>query len=1222
MLDSHGVDDLPAPRAPGDTNAEVLPAKKTKAKVQKEVEEEKPMSKRKRRKLEQLAQKNASKEVRAEVLEQLKAVKLTPDQAELLKASQSTRLSKREQKAMAQRRAQLGIPLTSDMKETLRRRPRQLKPKVENDEELSEEQEQHGEKPETGNIVQLSMDAPKPQAQPKPEMKASKKLAPKKTSQVEAMATQPLQRVHVERTADIEEQRTRLPAVMMEQEFVEMLLSNDVMLVCGDTGCGKSTQVPQFLYECGICNGKDFLIGVTQPRRVAAISVSQRVGQELNESGKVGYQVRYDRSNCTEDMRIKFMTDGILLREVQADFLCRKYTAIVIDEAHERGVNCDILIGLLSRAVHQRRKAFQEAVAAGRFNKDPGTARSADEPPPPLKLVIMSATLRLCDFTENQQLFPVPPPVLRIDARTFPVTVHFERRTEEDYIKAAHRSVWKIHKDLPPGSILVFVTGRQEVHRLCRMLQQTQLLTFNSGKALEEAAAEVAEQEGKTADLDLEASDDEGNLSEPELEEGNEGKIGDAGRLKKKLKGKRKKKALDTSGDVKVEGVADSIKPGAKRKRTNEKEEATQDIPDEMPELSFAVGEEDVVVLEGEAATAAEDAKDIELRNQRKVRMSRLDKSRTAGGVFKGVGFGEGQMRVLPLYAQLSATKQLEPFKHPPENQRVVVISTNVAETSVTLPNVRYVVDCGREKRRRYKASSGASAFAIDRISKASADQRAGRAGRLGPGHSYRLYSSAAYENYFPKFAPLQMLHTPMDPVLLLLAFLGVPRLDVFPWPTPPPAEAISAAIRRLRAIGAIEDDGTRAEGSKATAAVVKCTTLGYRLAALPVAPRYARMLLAAVSTSADLKADHIIGHACAIVAALSVGNLTCWESAQEVEGAGPGGLENELVRAQREAQRRLDEATKKEAPKWSQLRDDAEGLLWLMGGYAWAARGGDEAAEAFCQKNKINPRQMAEAHSLMQQLAELLQRRLCLSSAGFELQLPLLPRPPTPRQVQLLRECIAEGLLDRVAIASPDLGHRAYICADLGRERPVYIHTASNAFRHRPHPSVLVFNEIISTHKPFMRDCINVDPLHLAKVPLLFIPVPGPRYLPEQDKVLAFASPSYIPLSYALPTVEVEVPANSIFRYKVFAKALLEGMVVRDLPAQDKLLAKPTLLLHAPTNPRVSALVSPLWQFKVGSRGELYSRWKHDSRFLLEGYLKWVPNTAHDDVRMAWPPM
>lgn len=1251
MLDSHGDGDgREVPRLPGDTNAEVLPSKKQKFGAEKQPEEAKPMSKRKKRKLEQLAQKKASKELRSEVLEQLKAIQLTPDQAELLKASQSTRLSKREQKAMAQRRAQLGIPLTSTMKETLRRKPRQVKHQA-NDQDVDADEDEPDEPPKAGAKAQPPAEQPvktvKPQEtkfevpatqRPKPSAAGSE---PDNRKVETAMALQPLQRVHVERTAEIEEQRARLPAVMMEQEFVEMVLSTDVMLVCGDTGCGKSTQVPQFLYECGLCN-EEFLIGVTQPRRVAAISVSQRVGQELNNSGKVGHQVRYDRSNCTKDMRIKFMTDGILLREVQADFLCKKYTAIVIDEAHERGVNCDILIGLLSRAVQQRRKAFEEAVAAGKFNKDkPIDGQVA----PPLKLVIMSATLRLCDFTENQQLFPVPPPVLRIDARTFPVTVHFGRRTEEDYIKAAHRSVLKIHKDLPPGTILVFVTGRQEVHRLCRMLQRTQLLTRQSGKALDEAAAEVAEEEDQTAELDLEASDDEANLSEPEEKEAAKSSDGEGGKRPKKT-AKRKMKQKTAAPDPEAEAPTTGVEPCAsgKRRKKSRKAAATsatstvsaaapqeskdEEIADEMPELSFAVGEEDVLVLEAEAQ--AEDAKDVELKNQRKVRMSRLDKSRTAGGVFKGIGFGEGPMRVLPLYAQLSAAKQLEPFKQPPEAERVVVVSTNVAETSVTLPNVRYVVDCGREKRRRYKASSGASSFAIDRISKASADQRAGRAGRLGPGHSYRLYSSAAFENYFPKFAPLQMLHTPMDPVLLLLAFLGVPRLDVFPWPTPPPSESIAAAIRRLRAIGAIEDDGVNTEGSRASSAVVRCTTLGYRLAALPVAPRYARMLLAAISASAELKAEHIIGHACAIVAALSVGNLTCWESAQEVEG-GAGDLENELVRAQREAQKRLDEATKKEAPKWSQLKDDAEGLLWLMGGYAWAARGGDEAADSFCQKNRINPRQMAEAHSLMQQLAELLQRRLQLASAGFDLELPLLPRPPKPRQAQLLRECIAEGLLDRVAIAFPDLGHRAYICADLGRERPVYIHTSSNAFRHRPQPSVMVFNEIISTHKPFMRDCISIDPLHLAKraaaggCPLLnlgeFIPVPGPRYLPEQDKVLAFASPSYTPLSYSLPTVEVEVPVNSIFRYKVFAKALLEGLVIQNLPAKDKLLAKPTLLLHAPTNPRVSAVVSPLWQFRVGSRSELQERWKRDNRFLLEGYLKWIPASSHDDVRLAWPP-
>eukprot|EP00435_Cladocopium_sp_Y103_P034177 s2293_g8.t2 len=953
MLDSHGDGDgREVPRLPGDTNAEVLPSKKQKFGAEKQPEEAKPMSKRKKRKLEQLAQKKASKELRSEVLEQLKAIQLTPDQAELLKASQSTRLSKREQKAMAQRRAQLGIPLTSTMKETLRRKPRQVKHQA-NDQDVDADEDEPDEPPKAGAKAQPPAEQPvktvKPQEtkfevpatqRPKPSAAGSE---PDNRKVETAMALQPLQRVHVERTAEIEEQRARLPAVMMEQEFVEMVLSTDVMLVCGDTGCGKSTQVPQFLYErlretrgsgnppiavhvmvaivassaeaqplrledaeelfrphlpcsprqlrrvylqlalryhpdkcrgeqlssqatelfqaiaavyerllkllkpgetgalrvksrvaaaaelgdleelerllkenpqravelddlgvcplmfaaaggqldairlllsygadvlaknpinwtvtlyaclgnhgdvarwlvqsagakgslpelrtengksllhlaceglcflkrspdehlnciqqllakdipvdqaepqrgrsclqnfapwpgevCGLCN-EEFLIGVTQPRRVAAISVSQRVGQELNNSGKVGHQVRYDRSNCTKDMRIKFMTDGILLREVQADFLCKKYTAIVIDEAHERGVNCDILIGLLSRAVQQRRKAFEEAVAAGKFNKDkPIDGQVA----PPLKLVIMSATLRLCDFTENQQLFPVPPPVLRIDARTFPVTVHFGRRTEEDYIKAAHRSVLKIHKDLPPGTILVFVTGRQEVHRLCRMLQRTQLLTRQSGKALDEAAAEVAEEEDQTAELDLEASDDEANLSEPEEKEAAKSSDGEGGKRPKKT-AKRKMKQKTAAPDPEAEAPTTGVEPCAsgKRRKKSRKAAATsatstvsaaapqeskdEEIADEMPELSFAVGEEDVLVLEAEAQ--AEDAKDVELKNQRKVRMSRLDKSRTAGGVFKGIGFGEGPMRVLPLYAQPKLITSVlgELVKHP-----------------------------------------------------------------------------------------------------------------------------------------------------------------------------------------------------------------------------------------------------------------------------------------------------------------------------------------------------------------------------------------------------------------------------------------------------------------------------------------------------------------------------------------------------------------------------
>ncbi|CAE8700232.1 unnamed protein product, partial [Polarella glacialis] len=298
--------------------------------------------------------------------------------------------------------------------------------------------------------------------------------------------------------------------------------------------------------------------------------------------------------------------------------------------------------------------------------------------------------------------------------------------------------------------------------------------------------------------------------------------------------------------------------------------------------------------------------------------------------------------------------------------------------------------------------------------------------------------------------------------------------------------------------------------------------------------------------------------------------------------------------------------------------------------GYSWAISGGEEAAEHFCGQNKINARQASEAHSLMQQLAELVQRRLSLASSGMELELPLRLRPPTSLQAKLIRECVLDGLIDHVAVACPDLGSHAYICADLGREKPVFIHNSSNTFRYRPSPSVIVFNEIISTHKHFMRDCIGVDPLLLAKraalgkSPLLqlgeFLPVPAPRYMPEQDTVLAFASPSYVPLDHMLPTVEVDVPADTIFRYKVLAKALLEGQVIPGFPSVN-LLARPSLVLHAPTNPRVAGIVSPLWQNKVGSRAQLIERWAVDSRFLLEGFLKWIPASMHEDVRLNWPP-
>jgi ATP-dependent RNA helicase DHX37/DHR1 len=200
------------------------------------------------------------------------------------------------------------------------------------------------------------------------------------------------------------------------------------------------------------------MIAVTQPRRVAAVSLATRVKSELNlpaHSGIVAHQIRYS-STTSSETAIKFMTDGVLLRELASDFLLSAYSVVVVDEAHERGVNTDVLIGVLSRVSKLREKKWREEPTG---------------PVKPLRIVIMSATLRVDDFTANSTLFPTPPPVIHISARQHPVTVHFARKTVSDYVTEAYKKVCKIHARLPPGGILVFMTGQSEIMGLCRKLE-------------------------------------------------------------------------------------------------------------------------------------------------------------------------------------------------------------------------------------------------------------------------------------------------------------------------------------------------------------------------------------------------------------------------------------------------------------------------------------------------------------------------------------------------------------------------------------------------------------------------------------------------------------------------------------------------------------------------------------------------------------------------------
>ncbi|KAJ2909934.1 putative ATP-dependent RNA helicase DHR1, partial [Coemansia aciculifera] len=286
--------------------------------------------------------------------------------------------------------------------------------------------------------------------------------------------------VAVDRPSSIQEQRTQLPVYAEEQQIMEAITENPVVVLSGETGSGKTTQVPQFLFEAGYGDpgsSNPGMIGITQPRRVAAISMAHRVAEELGGYGEtVAHQVRFD--SCVSDKtRVKFMTEGVLLRELAGDLLLTKYSVVIADEAHERSLNTDILLGVLSRVVRLRHKLALESPAKHR----------------PLKLVIMSATLRVDDFVKNARLFPVAPPVISVQARQHAVRVHFNRRTPApgQHVGEVVAKVAKIHRRLPDGGILVFLTGQAEIVHVCKKLREL-FPTLDERRALEEAKAAAA----------------------------------------------------------------------------------------------------------------------------------------------------------------------------------------------------------------------------------------------------------------------------------------------------------------------------------------------------------------------------------------------------------------------------------------------------------------------------------------------------------------------------------------------------------------------------------------------------------------------------------------------------------------------------------------------------------------------------------------------------------
>jgi ATP-dependent helicase HrpA len=457
-----------------------------------------------------------------------------------------------------------------------------------------------------------------------------------------------------------------LPVSARRDDIAAAIRDHQVVIVAGETGSGKTTQLPKICLELG--RGSDRLIGHTQPRRIAARSVAERIAEELGtELGDlVGYQVRFTDSTSPAT-RLKVMTDGILLAELQRDRQLRRYDTIIIDEAHERSLNIDFLLGYLKRLLPRR---------------------------PDLKLIITSATIDPERFAAHfADRHGKPAPIIEVSGRTYPVEVRYRPLIEHPALR----------------------DGRGAI---------------SSGTELDEEGEAVVRDQ--------------------------------------------------------TEAIVDAVK-----------------------ELS-AEGAGDILVF---------------LPGEREIR--------DTADVLDGLGL-RNPLEVTPLYSRLSAAEQHKVFQ--PHGGRRVVLATNVAETSLTVPGIRYVVDTGVARISRYSARTKVQRLPVEPISQASANQRSGRCGRVEAGVAIRLYSEEDFEAR-PEFTDPEILRTNLASVVLQMTSLGLGDIARFPFLEPPDRRNVTAGVQLLEELGALAGAPTDKP---------RLTRLGKRLARLPVDPRLGRMVLEA----------------------------------------------------------------------------------------------------------------------------------------------------------------------------------------------------------------------------------------------------------------------------------------------------------------------------------------------------------------------------------------
>ncbi|XP_064641577.1 probable ATP-dependent RNA helicase DHX35 [Lineus longissimus] len=625
----------------------------------------------------------------------------------------------------------------------------------------------------------------------------------------------------------VEQQRQRLPVFNHRNNILYLLEKYSTVVIVGETGCGKSTQIPQYLLEAGWAAEK-WKIGVTQPRRVAVVTVANRVAEERGVilGDEVGYAIRFDDCWDEQKTKIKFMTDGLLVREMMKDPLLSKYSVVMLDEAHERTLHTDIIIGLLKKIQKKRED---------------------------LRLIVASATLdaeAFCDFfnqNNTKDRSKDTAVIFSIEGRMYPVDVHYSLDPLPNYLTAMVETIVKIHKSEKSGDVLAFLTGQDEVDHVVRLL-------------IEHA---------------------------------------------------------------------------------------------------------------------------------------------------KKIPKNEEKMKILPMYGGLPSSEQFKVFERTPRFTRKIVVATNIAEASITINGIVYVVDCGFVKLKAFNAKTGTESLVIVPTSQASAEQRAGRAGRIRSGKAYRLYTESDYETLAANTIP-EMQRTSLAPVILQLKALGIDNVLRFSFLSPPPAQNMVRGLELLYALGALDD------GARLT------STLGLKMAELPLPPMFSKMLLASGEFGCSEEAI-------TIAAMMQIQNVFFTPSNQKV-------------------------ASNRAKRKFSVEEGDHMTMLNVYNAFIKYKKNAQ-----WCHENYLNFKGLTRATEIRQQLVTLMKRAdVPLVSCGDD--------------VTTIRRCITAGFFPNAARL-----HYTGEYLTVRDEHTLTIHPTSVLYAVDP-PKWVVFGEVIQTSKEFMRDITVIE--------------------------------------------------------------------------------------------------------------------------------------------------